>query len=131
MSDDFVAHIMDLLSGWGGVSVKRMFSGHGLHRQGVMFGLIIRDTLYFKTDDRNRPAYEAAGLQPFSFHRRGKDVSTSYWEAPPESFDDAGDMRRWAMDALDAALARKSAKAAKTAKKKPRATTKRRKITKN
>jgi DNA transformation protein and related proteins len=112
-SDATIAHILDLLSDWGGVSARRMFSGHGLHKQGVMFGLIIADTLYFKTDERNRGEYLEAGSAPFSFKKGGKLIETSYLEAPPELFDEPEEMCRWAADALDVALRAQKAKAPK------------------
>jgi DNA transformation protein and related proteins len=102
---DFVSHVLDLLAGWGGVSARRMFSGYGLFRSGLMLGLIADDTLYFKVDSRNRGAFEAAGMRPFVYSRKSKTVALSYWEAPSELFDDAEEMIRWARQALDAATA--------------------------
>jgi DNA transformation protein len=118
MSADFVAHVLDLMSGWGGVSARRMFSGYGIYRQNVMFALISRDALYFKVDGRSRPDFEAAGSKPFIYSRDGKGVSLSYFEAPPELFDEPDEMVRWAQKALDAAIA---AKTRKPGKKKRRA----------
>ena len=40
----------------------------------IIFALILRDTLYFKVDDGNRPAYEAEGLAPFTYEARGRTV---------------------------------------------------------
>ncbi len=82
-SPGLVAHILDLLADWGGVSARRMFSGHGLYRHGTIFGLMIRDTLYLRVDGRNRPDFLAAGSRPFSY-RRGpsKEVrSGAIWNA--------------------------------------------------
>ena len=124
-ADGFVAHILDLLSDWGGASARRMFSGHGLFRQGRMFGLVVRDTLYLRVDERSRAEFEAAGMKPFSY-MRAKRVELPYWEAPPELFDDAELMIQWARRADDAALASKAAKPLKARKSRP----KRRKITK-
>jgi DNA transformation protein and related proteins len=104
---DFVSHVLDLMAGWGGVSARRMFGGHGIYRSGVMFALIADDTLYFKVDARNRGDFEAAGTRPFVYSRKSDAVTLSYWEAPPELFDDAEAMIAWARRALDAALAGK------------------------
>ena len=103
---DFVAHVLDLLAGWGGVFARRMFSGYGLFRGGTMFALIAHDRLYLKADERNHAGFEAAGMQPFVYRRQSEDVALSYWEAPPELFDDAEVMVAWAQRALDAALAK-------------------------
>jgi len=103
-SPGFVALILDLLSDWGGVSARRVFSGHGLFRQSRMFGLIVRDTLYLRVDDRSRGEFESAGMKPFSYVR-AKRVELPYWEAPPELFDEPELMIAWARRAHDAALA--------------------------
>jgi DNA transformation protein len=89
----------------GGVSAKRMFSGWGLFRDGRMFGLIADDRLYLKTDAANRPAFETAGLEPFTYMAKSKKrVSLGYYEVPPEALDDAGEMRPWARGAIEAAM---------------------------
>ncbi len=132
MSDGLIAHVLDLLSGWSGVSARRMFSGHGLFQRGVMFGLVIRDVLYLRVDERNRAEFEAAGSRPFSY-RRGphKEIEIrSYLEAPPALFDDPDEMRRWATASAAAALAAKTPKPRQT-KKKPATRRRRSKITKN
>jgi DNA transformation protein len=99
----FVDHVLDLFSPWGGVSARRMFGGHGVYRRGVMFGLIIQETLYLKTDDVNRPAFEERDLGPFVFQAKGRAVSLSYFEVPPECVDDGDELRRWSEGALAAA----------------------------
>jgi DNA transformation protein and related proteins len=130
VSRDFVEHVLDLLSGWGNVSCRRMFGGYGLYRDGVHFALIAEDRLYLKADERSRPDFEAAGTQPFTYSARSRAVTLSYWEAPPELFDDAEAMVRWASRALEAALAKAKTKSsapkskARKAKKPPRRITK-------
>jgi DNA transformation protein len=103
-----VAHILDLLHPWAAVAARRMFSGVGLFRDGVMFGIVIRDTLHFKTDDANRGDYEAAGMAPFSY-RRGdrRTVATSLYAVPVELLDDGDELLVWAGRAYDAALRRR------------------------
>ena len=124
IESDFVATVLDLLSRWGGVSARRMFGGYGLYRQGLMFALVADDVLYMKVDDANRPAYEVAGMGPFTYDGKSKTVTLPYWEAPSELFDDTDTMIEWAKGAFAAALrARKPEKRAgpvKKQRKKPR-----------
>ena len=40
---------------------RRMFSGVGLFHSGVMFGLLVRDTMYLRVDDMTRERFECAG----------------------------------------------------------------------
>lgn len=110
---DFVDHLLDLLSGWGGVSARRMFGGWGLYRAGTMFGLVADDVLYLKADSGNRKSFEDAGMQPFSYERTGKPaVVMSYWECPPDALDAPDALIAVARGAHDAAL-RSGAKAVK------------------
>jgi hypothetical protein len=57
-SADFIEFLKDQLRGLGHVTSRRMFSGAGIYCDGVIFALLLRDTLYFKVDDGNRAAYE-------------------------------------------------------------------------
>ena len=66
----FVAHAVDLVSLLGPVEARRMFGGHGLYAEGVMFALLDDGELFVKTDVETRarprqdgpPPVEASGL---------------------------------------------------------------------
>ena len=88
----------------GPVEVKRMFGGRGFYRDGVFFALVMHETLYLKTDERNRGDFDARGLEPFTFEKGGERVETSYRAAPAEALEDPQVMARWARRAYDAAL---------------------------
>lgn len=109
-SPEFCAHLVDLLSSLGPVSIRRMFGGAGLYHGGAMFALVFEDTLYLKVDDRNRPDFAAAGMAPFTYDTDSGQISMSYYEAPPEAMEDAELMRAWAQNSVAAALAAKSAR---------------------
>jgi DNA transformation protein len=100
---DFVEFLKDQLRGLGHVTTRRMFSGAGIYCDGVIFALLLRDTLYFKVDDGNRAAYEAEGLEPFTYQARGKTVRVgAYWRVPERLFDDPEEMQEWARAAVAA-----------------------------
>jgi DNA transformation protein len=103
VSDGFLTLLKDQLSDLGDVTARRMFSGAGIYIDGVIFALVIDDVLYLKTDEESRPAFEAEGLEPFSFMKQGKRISTSYWRAPELLVDDRAEMQEWAARALRAA----------------------------
>ncbi|HLJ19005.1 MAG TPA: TfoX/Sxy family protein [Stellaceae bacterium] len=104
--DGLVAHVLDMLEDWGGVSARRMFSGYGVFRQGAMFGLIARDTFYLRVDDRTRADFAAAGSRVFTYRREAREVELrGYMECPPDILEDAEEMIRWAKAAASAALA--------------------------
>ena len=103
MTSEFVEFVKDQMAPLGPVVSRRMFSGAGLYLDGVIFALILRDTLYFKVDAGNRAAYEAEGLLPFSYQVKGRTVEIgSYRRAPERLFDAAEDMVDWARAAVAA-----------------------------
>jgi DNA transformation protein and related proteins len=116
-SADFLEFLKDQLRGLGHVTSRRMFSGAGLYCDGVIFALVLGDTLYLKVDDADRAAYEAEGLAPFTYEARGRTVEIgSYWRAPERLLDDADELVVWARAAVAAgrrAEARKKPKGPK------------------
>ena len=116
---EFLDFLRDQLLGLGHVTMRRMFSGAGIYCDGVIFALMLRDTLYFKVDDGNRRAYEAEGLEPFSYDARGKTVTIgAYWRVPERLFDEPDEMLEWARAAL--AAGRRAAAKKKVPKRKSR-----------
>jgi DNA transformation protein len=110
---EFVVFVVESLQPIGPVEERRMFGGHGLFLQGLMFGLIDDDQLYLKVDDGNCAAYEARALPPFTYKRQGKTMALSYREAPGEAFDHPDALCSWAREAFAAAVrasARKTAR---------------------
>ncbi len=69
-----------------------------------MFALIIDETLYFKVDGSTRPAFEQAGSTPFVYYAKGKLVALSYWQVPPDLFEDSEQLGQWAQKAWQVAL---------------------------
>ncbi len=121
-SSGFIELLKDVLGGLGPVTVKRMFGGAGAYADGVMFGLIEGDTLYLKSDDTTRAAFEEEGQTPFVFDGATGPVAMSYWRVPDRLYDDPDEMAEWARRALGvarAAAARKP-KREKTAHIKPK-----------
>lgn len=111
-ADAFLAHALECLRPFGPVQAKRMFGGWGLYREDVFFALVLRETLYLKSDEGNRADFDARGLEPFSFEKGGKTVVTSYRMAPEEALEDPRVMAAWARRAYEAALRARSGRAA-------------------
>jgi DNA transformation protein len=101
---EFVDFVLESLQPLGGVSARRMFGGHGIYKDGVIFALIADDQLYLKVDDGNRPDFEVEGLQPFTYTGKGRPIEMSYCEAPSDGFDDPEVLCAWARNAYAAAL---------------------------
>jgi len=101
---EFVDLVLENLRAFGEVTVRRMFGGWGLYRDGVFFALIAQDTLYFKSDDENRAQFERSSPGPFVFEKKGERIVTHYYAAPEDAFEDPQVMARWARLGYAAAL---------------------------
>ena len=108
----FVSHCLELLDSLGAMRAKRMFGGWGLYADDVFIAVIARDRLYLKADTQSRPAFEAAGCEPFVYDAKTKAVAMSYWSAPPDALDSPALMLPWARGALQAALQTRAVKLA-------------------
>lgn len=96
--------LIDLFAPFARVTVKRMFSGHAVYRDGIVFALAIRAGLFLKADAGTTPLFEAAGMPPFTYGRAsGERVVASYRRMPDACFDDEDDLRKWASIAWEAA----------------------------
>ncbi len=102
--DEFVDHVLDMLTALGGVRARAMFGGWGLYLDDVMFGLIASDTLYFKVDDFTRGEFEEAGSQPFVYTGKNKPITMSYYETPVDALDDRDALQDLARGAVAVAL---------------------------
>jgi len=102
-SSEFLAFLRDQFEGFGQVDARRMFGGTGLFREGVMFAIVVRDTLYLKTDAHTQTAYEAEGMEPFRYSRRGSEVSLAYHQAPTDVLEDRDRLADWASVAYNVA----------------------------
>lgn len=71
--DDFTARLTPM----GPVTGRNMFGGFGIFMDGLMFGLVAYDELYFKVDDGNRADYESAGSRPFTYEGKSSPVEMS------------------------------------------------------
>ena len=110
---EFLAFLQDQFERFGGVNFRRMFGGTGIFRDGVMFGIVARDTLFLKTDDHSRSEYESAGMGPFRYERKGKTLSLGYHEVPVDVLEDGDTLAEWATTAHDIALNTKNRKSRK------------------
>lgn len=108
--DEFAGFVVDQMAAFAPVEARRMFGGHGIFRDGLMFALIVDGRLHFKTDAASAQRYAALGLQPFRYTSRGRTVALGYHEAPLEVFDHPAQMAEWASLAFDVALRAAAAK---------------------
>ncbi|MGB3447098.1 MAG: TfoX/Sxy family protein [Xanthobacteraceae bacterium] len=101
MDRDF---LLDLFSSFGPVTLRRMFSGFGVSRDGINFALVLRGAIYLRANDQTIPQFEVEGTRAFQYAARGKPVTLhSYWQLPERLYDDPDELAVWARRAFDAA----------------------------
>ena len=94
---DFVS---ELLAEFGPVAIRNMFGGAGVYADGVMFAILVDDTLYLKTDETSARAFASEGMAPFTYTPAGKKrVAMPYWEVPPRLLEEPGELVTWAREA--------------------------------
>jgi DNA transformation protein and related proteins len=114
VSASFKDFLIEQMAGFGPVTIRSMFGGAGVMRDGLMFALIDDEVLYLKADDTTKAAFAAENLSQFTYmSKRGKMMEMAYWRIPERCLDDADEMVKWCRVAYG--VARRAA-----TKKKPR-----------
>jgi DNA transformation protein len=103
-SDSFAEFLREQLALLGRVTMRRMFGKTGVFCDGLMFGIVTNNTLYFRVDDHNQGAFkEAASFPPLSYVKKGRTIDLAFWRAPERLFDEPEELVTWARLALAAA----------------------------
>lgn len=103
-SDGFAEFLREQLAPLGRVTMRRMFGKTGVFCDGLMFGMVTDDTLYFRVDDHNREAFaEASSFPPLNYAKQGSLIDLSFWRAPERLLDEPDELVAWAQIALAAA----------------------------
>ena len=93
MDEDF---LRDLFRSLPDVDIRRMFGGQGIYTRGRIVAVVIRDSLYLKSDAESESLYAEAGLERWTYARPDKaPVNMPYWRFPEDAFDDPDDAARW------------------------------------
>jgi len=101
---EFVEYLLELMRTLGPVQARRMFGGHGLFIDGLMFALVADATLYLKVDAQTQARYTDLGLVPFTYLRSGKRCALRYYQPPETVLEDQQQMRLWGHQAVEVAL---------------------------
>ena len=116
-SATFAEFLREQLAPLGRITVRRMFGKTGVFCDGVMFGMVTENTLYFRVDDQNRVTFkEAEAFPPLNYQKKGSTIDLSFWRVPERLFDEPDELVAWAQAAL-AAARRVAAKRERTAPK--------------
>lgn len=100
---EFVEFLHETFEEFGVIEVRRMFGGYGIYHNGLMFGLVEKNTLYLKGDEATQKHFKSRRLSQFQYNRAGKMVKLSYFKAPEEVYDNREKATLWAQRAYTAA----------------------------
>ncbi len=103
MAFDEPESIRELFIEFGTVSVRRMFGGHGVFADGMMFAIEQDGELFLKADDLTIPKLAAENSEPFIYRARGREIALSYWKVPERLYDEPDDFAGFAREAFAAA----------------------------
>ncbi|MBN9554477.1 MAG: TfoX/Sxy family protein [Alphaproteobacteria bacterium] len=105
----------DLFAPFGRIVLRPMFGSEGLFRDGLMFGIVHEEKLYFKTSEESRRDFIAEGAGPLFYKfKTAEGILTSYYALPDRLYDDPEELAEWARTAF--AVARQSPTAKKKRK---------------
>jgi DNA transformation protein len=109
MADEsFKEFVLDQLSALPEVRARAMFGAHGLYQGDHFFAILDEGRLFFKTDETSQTDYEARGMGPFIYKSKGRVLTMSYHEVPPDVLENAPELVAWAQRAIQAAARGKS-----------------------
>jgi DNA transformation protein len=115
MADNsFKEFVLDQLSALPDVRARAMFGAHGLYSGEHFFGILDEGRLFFKTNAASQADYAARGMGPFTYESKGKVLTMSYHEVPPDVLENVPELSDWARKAIGvAASSKKPAKRTK------------------
>jgi DNA transformation protein len=103
-SDSFAEFLREQLAPLGRITMRRMFGKTGVFCDGLIFGMVTDNTLYFRVDEHNHTAFaEGASFPPLNYEKGGRLIDLSFWRAPRRLFDEPDEFVEWARIALAAA----------------------------
>lgn len=102
VSDEEIAHALDLFAGLGPLSTRKMFGGLSIYCDGTIFAIVMNDgRILLKGAGNMQDRFEAMGLNRWDFVRKdGSPTHMPYWYLPDSALDDAEEATALAREAL-------------------------------
>jgi DNA transformation protein len=117
----YLDYVLEQLAALAALRPNRMFGGIGLYSDGVFFGLIDDDTLFFKTNDSNIAAYRERNMPRFMPFPDRPEAEIGYHQVPADVIEDAETLVAWARQSIQVQLALQAAKPKRKSKPRKRA----------
>jgi DNA transformation protein and related proteins len=98
---DFAEFIKEQLATVSALATTRFFGGIGLTSDGVQFGMMMGDLLYFVVDNTTRPHYQQQGSNCFSYSTKKGVVNVNrYFEVPAQAIEEPDQLVALATEAI-------------------------------
>ena len=108
-NEEMAQFVIEQLAMDDAIVTRPLFGAIALYRNGQVFAMAWKGSLYFKVNEATRKDYEAANSHALGYVSEGVDHSLkSFWEVPADVIEDREALREWAGKACEAAT--KSAK---------------------
>ncbi len=105
MADDsFKEFVLDQLAALPELRARAMFGAHGIYSGDRFFGILDEGRVFFKVNETTRAAYESRGMKPFTYEMKGRLMTMSYYEVPPDVLEDRNEALAWANAAVQVAV---------------------------
>lgn len=103
MDDDTIRDMFDSIRP---ISIRRMFGGKGIYREGVIVALEVDGQILLKADHESAAVFRAAGAVQWVYAKKAspRSVAMPYWSIPDEAVDDPDELRKWVRLAYEAGL---------------------------
>jgi DNA transformation protein len=112
----YLEYVLEQLAALPGLRSNRMFGGIGLYSDGIFFGLIDDDTLFFKTNDTNIAPYRGRNMPRFMPFPDRPEAVLGYHQVPADVIEDAETLVAWARQSVQVQLALQAAKPKRAAR---------------
>ena len=106
----YFEYVLEQLAALPALRPNRMFGGIGLYSDGIFFGLIDDDTLFFKTNDSNIAAYRERNMPRFMPFPDRPEAVLGYHQVPADVIEEAETLVAWARQSIAVQLALQAAK---------------------
>ncbi|WP_415403193.1 TfoX/Sxy family protein [Tateyamaria sp. SN3-11] len=102
LSEEEIAHALDLFAGVGPLTTRKMFGGLGIYHEGKIFAVVMSDgSTRIKGQGEMQARFDAMGMTRWTYQREGKALtSMPYWTLPDSALDDAEEAAALAREAL-------------------------------
>lgn len=103
ISKEDIDFAVELFSGLGGLSTRKMMGGLCIYHEGVIFAIIHSDgRIYLKAKGDLVHALESEGAERWTYQREADDKPRTmpYWTLPDEALEDPELACEWARRAL-------------------------------